>query len=300
MLAATLLAAAVLTSFLALEVFRVEKREQLRARIERLSPIKSPRASVAASLGAGILERRLKRAIKEAGLEVSADGAALSLLFSFALLTGVFSLLGLPLFGPLAFLILLIGAFQGLKSLAKRRRRLLEEQLRFALYEMASSLRVVPNLASALEAAAESSEEPLAQELRRLTSEISGGASVEAALAAFAARLSLETARVWADSVTFAARAGADAAAACERAAKRIGERLAGRREVTSRAAGAKSQIVGISAIFAAFFAFMLTTSPEFLATLKSPLGKASLAYAALSYALGLFWAERVIGKELA
>ncbi len=290
----TALAGFVLTILIA--GYREEREAVLKQKIERqLVRGVRTRFSWLEFVGLGRVLENLQRKIVEAGWDRDPEDMVLALLALGMLLfvAGIVMGLGfLAVFLPCA---LFVVFYYHLNSQAKKRVRLTETEMRYALSEMISSLKVRPNMESAIRYALQNTREPLNSGLQRVLDEVSAGHALDDALARFAQNTGSTIITAWADNVRFARQAGTDLAEACMRSMKQIKVKQQLKEEKHVAATTAKSTVAGIIVILCLTIWFMASGNDDFIRAVQTPIGKGVVAYAVISMAAAGWFIKRQI-----
>jgi tight adherence protein B len=154
------------------------------------------------------------------------------------------------------------------------------------------------NVPQALSVAAEESQRPLADELRRIVDELAVGVSLEDALVSFAARCPVPGADLFAVALTAASRNGADLPPVldCIVEAARDRQRIA--REMRAATAQGRMTAMVVGALPAVFLLVMgAGAGAEVRLLFREPLGWAFLGTGVALESAGFAWIKRTVKR---
>ncbi|KNZ70359.1 Bacterial type II secretion system protein F domain protein [Thermincola ferriacetica] len=297
MLAAVMLAALagfVLTILIA--GYREEREAVLRQKVERqlIKGVKT-KFSWLEFVGLGRLLENLQQKIIEAGWEKDPEDMML-VLFALAMLLFVMGIvMGLGLLAVFLPAALFAVFYYFLNAQAKKRIRLTEEEMRYALSEMISSLKVRPNLESAIRYALQNAREPLKTQLQNVLDAVTAGHVLDDALDMFARNTGSTIIAAWADNIRFARQAGTDLAEACMRSMKQIKVKQQLKEEKRVAATTAKSTVAGIVIILCLTIWFMASGNDDFIRAVHTTIGRGVVAYAVISMAAASWYIKKQI-----
>lgn len=294
-----LFGAAVFMIVILLYSIRENKRLKLKRRLERhlVSPQKNE-FSAADLFGLRSFIEALDKKLKKSGIKVDAEEvflwfALFSIVSALFLTFKGFTLLGLSLPVMLYYL----GDYV-LDYLGRRRIRKTEEQFRDFVKMLGAYLKMVPSFAGAFIKAAEEVENPLKEHIDRVVRKFELGEDIETALQELK-NVESTYIKAWADSIIFAVRMKSDLSRVCERTAKKLYERIKMSNKIAAMTVQAKSLMVSLAGVMILMMATTMMSSPDFLKTYSTPVGKAVIAYAVLSYFVSTFYVLKKIDKEM-
>jgi tight adherence protein B len=180
---------------------------------------------------------------------------------------------------------------------ARRRAARRDAQLPEALERMASSVRAGSSVGAALTEVAHDAPSPLAEELAFATAALGHGASLDVALAGWAATAgNSPEVGLAITALGLGGHAGGEVARALDRVAATLRERRELRAEVRALATQARAS-AGVLIVAPLGFAALVSTIEPEVATflLASPLGLACLVAGLALDALGALWMSRIV-----
>jgi tight adherence protein B len=245
---------------------------------------------------AGGQRKSLGQALESAGLRqkpgdflilvggAALGAAALGLVLSGALLA-VVAALCVPLLAKVM-----------LGLLASRRRKAFADQLDDSLQLLAGSLRAGHSLLQGLDAVSREAEAPTSVEFARLINETRVGQDLGTALEAAAERMRCED-FVWVtQAIAIHREVGGDLAEVLATVSHTIRERNQIRRQVGALSAEGKLSALVLMALPVGVAAFLLVSSPGYLAPFTSGLvGYGMLAVAGVMMLIGALWLRKVV-----
>lgn len=254
--------------------------------------------NILAELGLENILTKTGQLFEQAGIPYDVENTLLVILMIFSILVagGLFFE-----FGMVALLLPLIGVtilYSVLRKISESRLIKIEHELRYAMYDMASALRVNESLINAIAEATQKAKEPLKSEFKEIVNAVMRGEKENAALNNFCQRNKSLIIAGWVDTIIFARETGKDLAGTCERAAIKIRDKSKMKAQVRAQVAGSKGTMAGILAILG-LFAFSLISSGLFSRIFTSEIGKLVLSYVIISYLLSSVWLYRIIDKEV-
>ncbi|KKC28512.1 type II secretion system F family protein [Caldanaerobacter subterraneus] len=278
---------------------RENRRLKLKRRLERhlVAPQKNE-FSVAQMFGFKSFIEVLDKKLQRSGIKSDAEEAFLWFVL-FSIVSALFlSLKGFALLGlSLPVMLYYLGDYV-LEYLGRRRIRKTEEQFRDFVKMLGAYLKMVPSFAGAFIKAAEEAENPLKEHTDRVVRKFELGEDLEEALKELK-NVESTYIKAWADSIIFAVRMKSDLSRVCERTAKKLYERIKMSNRIASMTVQAKSLMVSLAGVMIVMMAATVMSSPDFLRTYSTPVGKVVIAYAVLSYFISTFYVLKKIDKEM-
>lgn len=244
----------------------------------------------------GAQPKSLGQALESAGLRqkpgdfmiltggAALGAAAVGLVLSGALLA-IVAALAVPLLAKVV-----------LGLLASRRRKAFADQLDDSLQLLAGSLRAGHSLLQGLDAVSREAEAPTSIEFARLINETRVGQDLGAALDAAAERMRCED-FVWvSQAIAIHREVGGDLAEVLATVSHTIRERNQIRRQVGALSAEGKLSALVLMALPVGVAAFLVVSSPSYLAPFTSGLvGYGMLAVAGVMMLIGALWLRKVV-----
>lgn len=183
----------------------------------------------------------------------------------------------------MAFLIGLFGlAYPHIKmrNAEKKKRERLNQQLKDALYSLASSLKTGMSINTALIKCtkdlevlyAVQKEKPILEEFQRITHDLEMGVSVDEALNSFKERVKMEDVDDFVNSIIIVRQKGGNMVEVMSNVATIIGDKIAIKREIELLTAGKKAEAKIITAVPVVVLAFLSLRAPHFLEPLYNNL----------------------------
>ncbi|NNG67747.1 type II secretion system F family protein [Caldanaerobacter subterraneus] len=294
-----LFGAAVFMVVVFLYSIKENRRLKLKRRLERhlVAPQRNE-FSIMDLFGLRSFIEKLDKKLKKSGIKMDAEEVFLWFVF-FSIVTALllsfkgFTLLGLSLPVMLYYL----GEYI-LDYLGRRRIRKTEEQFRDFVKMLGAYLKMVPSFAGAFIKAAEEVENPLKECIDRVLRKFELGEDLEEALKELK-NVENTYIKAWADSIIFAVRMKSDLSKVCERTAKKLYERIKMSNKIAAMTVQAKSLMVSLAGVMILMMAATMMSSPDFLKTYSTPVGKVVIAYAVLSYFISTFYVLKKIDKEM-
>ncbi|HHY80746.1 MAG TPA: secretion system protein [Thermoanaerobacter sp.] len=294
-----LFGAAVFMVVVLLYSIRENRRLKLRRRLERhlVVPQKNE-LSITSLFGLRSFIEKLDKKLKKSGIKLDAEEVFLWFIL-FSVVSALFlSLKGFTLLGlSLPVMLYYLGDYV-LDYLGRRRIRKTEEQFRDFVKMLGAYLKMVPSFAGAFMKAAEEAESPLKEQTDRVVRKFELGEDLEEALKELKSVESTYI-KAWADSIIFAVRMKSDLSRVCERTAKKLYERIKMSNKIAAMTVQAKSLMVSLAGVMIVMMATTVMSSPDFLRTYSTPVGKVVIAYAVLSYFISTFYVLKKIDKEM-
>jgi tight adherence protein B len=237
-----------------------------------------------------------REALENAGLRLSqADFVLLVVIGSF-----VGALIGVVVGGPLlAILLVLAAPFVGqlvLGFLAGKRRAKFDEQLGDILQLLSGSLRAGHSILRAIDAAANESQAPTSEEMRRVISETSLGRDLLASLNDTAERMKNED-FVWiSQAIQINREVGGNLAEVLDQVNETIRERSEIKGHIKSLAAEGKFSAYILMALPVAIVALLMLTNPSYMNKMfTTPLGWIMVVASIVLMTVGGLWMRKII-----
>jgi tight adherence protein B len=236
----------------------------------------------------------LVRALQRAGS--SAKPGTFVLVLGIAAVSGALigSLLGSGLWAPLAVIGLTLPAFW-LKRRQRRRLAAFQEQLPEALEMLVSAVRAGYSFQTAMRFVGEEMPAPLGTEFLQFYEEQRLGIEVRSALVALQERAASSDMKMFVTAVLIHRDTGGNLGEVLGNIADMMRQRADVHRQVDTLTAESKLSARLLAILPALVFAVVTALDPEFMRPmLEQPLGRAMLAYAAVSVIVGYFLLMRV------
>lgn len=184
----------------------------------------------------------------------------------------------------------------------KRKRRLnaFEAQLPEAIDLLGRAIRAGHPLSSGLDMVARESPDPVASEFRRTFEEQRFGLPLEDSLLAMADRVTLVDVRILVTAILIQRNVGGNLAEILDNIAYTIRERFKIRRQLRVYTAQGRmaGYVLAVLPITVGFVIFLL--NPEYMLTLfRDPVGKLSLAVAAVLQTAGYIWIRNIVNIDI-
>ncbi|MGI9624471.1 MAG: VWA domain-containing protein [Acidimicrobiales bacterium] len=247
----------------------------------------------------GLLDRSGRRArlafkLESAGLQMrTSEFAVLVSLISITLffVGALFSLLLGLVF--LAGVLALVMAYLSVRT--SRRRDAFASQLNATLQLLAGSLRTGYSLTQAIEVVASESEDPTADEFRRVTVEGHLGRDVVESLRDVVRRMDNEDLEWVANSIEITREIGGDLAEVIDNTAETIRSRERVRRHIKTLSAEGRISAIILLALPPLMAAWQFTVAPDYLSLLfETNLGRTLLIAAIAAVIIGSVWMRRI------
>jgi tight adherence protein B len=237
-----------------------------------------------------------RESLENAGLRLSQAE------FILLILVGAFvgALIGLVVAGPLLAILLVIAApFVGhlvLGFLSGKRRGKFDEQLGDTLQLLSGSLRAGHSILRAIDAAANESQAPTSEEMRRIVSETSLGRDLLVSLNDTAERMKNED-FVWiAQGIQINREVGGNLAEVLDQVNETIRERSEIKGHIKSLAAEGKFSAYILMALPVAIVLLLLVMNPEYMNKMfTTPLGWVMVVAAIVLMTIGGLWMRKII-----
>lgn len=238
------------------------------------------------------------RALDAAGLTISpSEYVALTFAVAvFAALAG--TLLGGPLVGVGAVLLVALLARVLVRWLADQRREKFLEQLPDTLQVLTSTLRSGYGLIQALDSVAGQAEQPTRAELKRIMLEHRVGRDLVVTMQALAERMRSKDMEWVASALEINRDVGGDLAEILDNVAATIRERRRLARQVRSLSAEGRISAYVLLGLPVAVGGLMAVLNPEYVAAFGEPVGVLLLAGCAVFMTVGWFWMRRLVKVE--
>ena len=214
---------------------------------------------------------------------------------AFAVLT---LLMGSFLLVPIVLMLLGVGSFAYLQSLAEKRRKALRSALPDMLDELAQSLRAGRSFPQSINFVlmAQSADSPLRELLRRLDADSRLGRSLSVSLIEMAESLKLRELKSFAAVIEITAQVGGSAPTLFEEAATSIRQDLMLNSKLAIQTAQGRSSVRLVGSVPFVLLGVMALAMPEYLGAWLSTLGGQSLFVLAMCLiAGGLLWVRKVV-----
>jgi tight adherence protein B len=279
-----------------------------RVPLARLDPTVAPPSSTLAGAAAGagaavekVLVKRGRLASGAAALERA--GVAMNLP-DFVLMVAVTSvsagavgfLLGGPVLGLVALVVVPFGAKLLLSFKAGRRQAAFADQLDDSLQLMASSLRAGHSLLRAVDAVSTEAAAPTSEEFARIVNETRVGRDLNDALDEVSARMGSDDFTWVAQAIAIHREVGGNLAEVLDAVGHTIRERNAIRRQVKALSAEGKLSAIVLMALPFGILGFISMTNPAYLAKFtQSAVGYGMLAVSAVMIIIGGLWLKKTV-----
>ncbi|MBL8851417.1 MAG: type II secretion system F family protein [Planctomycetaceae bacterium] len=218
-----------------------------------------------------------------------------------AVSTVMWIVLGLPIIGLLAGVLLFCLPWYILRQKAQQRQEQIEDQLADAMVSLSSAIRAGLSLAQAMEILARQCPPPIAQEFQQIYGEYQMGKTLETCLAETKDRLKSENFALFAAAMEASRQSGGRLNETVERIAHSVRELQRLERKIHSETAQARASAVYMAMAPAAIlFLYYFGLDPESTSRLFTELpGQMMLATAAILNIVAYFWARRILSPEI-
>lgn len=276
--------------------------------LSRLDPSVAPPTSALAGAGAAAgaavhraLAKRGRLAAGAAALERAGMTVGLS---EFVLAVGLVTLaggavatvLGGPLLGLLALVLVPLGSKLFVGFRISRRQAAFADQLDDSLQLMAGSLRAGHSLLRAVDAVSQEAEAPTSEEFARLVADTRVGRDLGEALDGVAERTACEDFAWVAQAIAIHREVGGNLAEVLDEVGNTIRERNAIRRQVKALSAEGKLSAAVLMSLPFGIVAFISLTNPGYLAGFTESLaGYVMIAVAVTMLTIGGFWLKNTV-----
>jgi tight adherence protein B len=276
--------------------------------LSRLDPTVAPPTSSLAGAGAAagaVMEKVLAKrgraaegaaALERAGMTVPLADFVLGVGLLTVAAAAVGTLLGGPLLGLLAVVVVPLGAKLYVKFRTSRRQSAFADQLDDSLQLMASSLRAGHSMLRAMDSVSQEAEAPTSEEFARLINETRVGRDIGEALDEIAERTASQDFAWVAQAIAIHREIGGNLAEVLDAVGHTIRERNAIRRQVQALSAEGKLSAIVLMSLPFGIIGFISMTNPGYLAGFfESLVGYAMLAVAAVMLTIGGFWLKNTV-----
>jgi tight adherence protein B len=269
-----------------------------------VAPTGSALAGAGAAAGAAVEKVLVKRgrmaagqdALERAGMATAFPDFVLKVGLTALGATGLGLLVGGPLLGLLAAVVVPVGAKVLLRIKAGRRQAAFADQLDDSLQLMASSLRAGHSLLRAVDAVSQDADAPTAEEFARIVNETRVGRDLNDALDETAERMGSDDFTWVAQAIAIHREVGGNLAEVLDAVGHTIRERNAIRRQVQALSAEGKLSAVVLMALPFGIIGFISMTNRAYLATFtESLVGYGMLALAAVMMTVGGLWLKKTV-----
>lgn len=272
---------------------------KLKERMERQLIRKQPRNfSILEALGYRKFLDKIQELFDLAGINYEKENTIFTVLIISTLLFVSGLLLNLGLIAVLLPIVFLALIYFIICKMGTRRLVSMEHELRYSMYDIASSLRVSDSLMTALTEATKKAKQPLKSELARILADVNRGDKEDEALINFSHRTRSQIIASWVDTIIFAKETGKELAATCDRAALKIRDKNKMKDKIRAETTASQSTMVGILAILGLSVLTMFSTG-NFGRVFFSKSGRFVLAYVIISFLVSTIWVYKTIEKEV-
>jgi tight adherence protein B len=214
-----------------------------------------------------------------------------------AIFAGVLGfMLGGPVFAILMTLVAIVSLVALLGVLTSRRSAKFDEQVPDALQMMSGGMRAGHSLLRAVDATAQESEAPMAEEMSRIVNETRIGRDLGESLNDVAMRTRSEDFGWIAQAIEIHREVGGDLAEVLDHVGETIRDRNQIRRQVKALSAEGRMSALVLLALPVVMFIALLFINPSYAHTFTSTLpGYLMLAAAAVMLSVGAWWLSRLI-----
>jgi tight adherence protein B len=189
-----------------------------------------------------------------------------------------------------------IGLFLGLKLLTSRRQAKFDEQVPDTLRMLAGGMRAGHSMLRALDAAAQESEAPMSDELRRVVNETRIGRDLGDSLRDVADRTNNEDFSWIGQAIEIHREVGGDLTEVLDHVGETIRDRNQIRRQVRALSAEGRMSAMVLIALPVVLFIGLHFINPSYARTFSTTVpGYAMIAAAAVMLSVGAFWLSRLI-----
>ena len=218
-----------------------------------------------------------------------------------AVSTVMWIVLGLPIIGLLAGVLLFCLPWYILRRKAQQRQEQIEDQLADAMVSLSSAIRAGLSLAQAMEILARQCPPPIAQEFQQIYGEYQMGKTLETCLDETKERLKSENFALFAAAMEASRQSGGRLNETVERIAHSVRELQRLERKIHSETAQARASAVYMAMMppgFLLIYYFLL--DPESTSQMFTTLpGQMMLATAVILNIVAYFWARRILSPEI-
>jgi tight adherence protein B len=189
-----------------------------------------------------------------------------------------------------------IGLFLGLKLLTSRRQAKFDEQVPDMLRMLAGGMRAGHSMLRSLDAAAQESEAPMSDELRRVVNETRIGRDLGDSLRDVADRTNNEDFSWLGQAIEIHREVGGDLTEVLDHVGETIRDRNQIRRQVRALSAEGRMSAMVLIALPVVLFLALHFINPSYAQTFSTTVpGYAMIAAAAVMLSVGAFWLSRLI-----
>ncbi len=240
----------------------------------------------------GLFERNFHRMRQTAGVDLSLAQWCLILCLSGGVgCLGLFSFTDNPILGIVGLLLGLAVPYGVLSIQARRRHRLIQQQIPDSLFLVARSLRSGAGLEQALLVCSKNTAQPLGNEFQQLLRQVKLGVSISSALLGMADRLEQEDLEIFVAAVQLNQVAGGRLAFMVDRIAKGARERHQFRLQVQSATILPRATAAFIAFVYPVLTLILFRIQPEMMSSLiKSPAGRSVLLLSLVLELTGILW----------
>ncbi len=284
-----------------IHAYKEYRKEKLIKRLERQLVVQRERQfSIAELLGYNKLIERIGYRLTRAGLaKLNAEDTFLSFIVILTLVFAATTIMGLGWYSVVIVAVLAVFIPRLINMIGTRRHAKLNKQFAEAAQDIADYLKISPNLENAIRKVAEEADQPLRGGLNKILYKLDIGIGLIPALTDFSKESESMMIDFWVDSIIFAHQMRASVADVCEEVSKKINVRLKQNQQVSTKLTEIKTMMFGIAGVMAGLIFFIFSSSPEFTAALKTPIGKSVLIYTIVSYVGATLFVLQRINKEV-
>ncbi len=242
----------------------------------------------------------LNSALEQANIPMS-PGEAILALFGAAAVGGIIlAILNGPIFGAIAFALLLL-LFMGVINFAGgREKRKFEGQLPDTLTLLATSLRAGYSLLQAVEAVASEAPDPTAREFGRAMAEARLGRAVGDSLQGIAHRTQSQDFEWAVMAIEIQREVGGNLAEVLNTVANTMLQRNRLRGEIRALTAEGRLSAIVLGLLPFLMFGFLYSSNREYLQPLlDETLGQVALGFGVLLIAAGIFWLKKIVDIDV-
>jgi tight adherence protein B len=299
-LSSLIVAMASFMMFILIYAVKQYNRHKIIKRIERqLITSEVKKFSLLKILGLEKILERTQSVLSGIGIKIDAEDAFLIFtlfeVFLFIILTS-FNLIYLNFLIPL--LIVIIVPYIA-ETIAQKRYMKFNNQFADALQDISDYLKVNGNISTSIERVLPTLENPLKAYFLNIVEKVNSGISIYVALQDFAKEVNSPLVDSWVDSMIFAGQMKSNVADVCEKISVKIKKRLKQNRQIKALMMQTKSIMYSILGIMSIIMFALFTSSPEYLQSIKTTLGKIVLTYMIVSYLFTTFYVIKKINRMI-
>lgn len=276
-----------------------KKQEIIRKMERQLIAPKERKFTILGMLGYENFINNIQKLIKSAGLHIEAENFILLV----ALINAVFFAASLLLnFGYLSIAVIAIldfAVFFGLIKISENKKKKRDIQFADAAQDIADYLKVSDGIINAFEKITPELENPLRSDFEKIINKVHAGISMTQALKEFSDEINSPLIEAWVESVIFASQMKANIADVCEKTSIKVKKRLKQNRQIKALMMQTKSIMYSITGIMGLIMIALFMSSPEYVQSLSTTLGKIALIYTILSYFFTTFYVLRKINRMI-